>query len=59
MIPFVESLEEQLQIVDRIEEQLSICESIEKAVDTALQQAKAMRQSILKRAFQEEENHVN
>lgn len=41
------------EIVDKVEEQLSVCDSIEKTVDTALTQADAMRQSILKQAFEE------
>ncbi|WP_419092477.1 restriction endonuclease subunit S [Waltera sp.] len=41
------------EIVDKVEEQLSVCDSIEKTVDTALAQADAMRQSILKQAFEE------
>lgn len=40
------------RIVNMIEARLSVCDSIEKAVDTALQQAEAMRQSILKQAFE-------
>ena len=40
------------ETVDKIEEQLSVCNSIEKTVDTALAQADAMRQSILKQAFE-------
>ena len=39
------------ETVDKIEEQLSVCNSIEKTVDTALTQADAMRQSILKQMF--------
>lgn len=39
-------------IVMQIESRLSVCDSIEKTVDTALQQAEAMRQSILKQAFE-------
>jgi type I restriction enzyme S subunit len=31
---------------------MSVCDSIEKTVDTALQKAEAMRQSILKQAFE-------
>lgn len=46
------SLDEQERIVKQIGERLSVCDSIEKTVDTALQQAEAMRQSILKRAFE-------
>lgn len=41
------------EIVDKVEEQLSVCDSIEKTVDATLAQADAMRQSILKRAFEE------
>jgi len=43
---------EQDGIVLEIESRLSMCDSIEKTVDTALQQAEAMRQSILKQAFE-------
>ena len=46
--------EEQDLIVQEIEYRLSVCDSIEKTVDTALQQAEAMRQSILKKAFEGE-----
>ena len=46
--------EEQDLIVQEIESRLSVCDSIEKTVDTALQQAEAMRQSILKKAFEGE-----
>ena len=47
MVPY----EDQKRIVAEIEARLSVCDSIEKTVDTALQQAEAMRQSILKQAF--------
>ena len=40
------------KIVEKIEKHLPICDSIEKTVDTALQQAEALRQSILKKAFE-------
>lgn len=43
---------EQVQIIQAIESRLSVCDSIEQTVDTALQQAEAMRQSILKQAFE-------
>lgn len=49
--PFT-SFAEQQQIVQEIESRLSVCESIEQTVDTALAQADAMRQSILKQAFE-------
>lgn len=45
-------LSAQKQIVGNIESRLSVCDSIEKTVDTALQQAEAMRQSVLKQAFE-------
>lgn len=48
----IPSLEEQSNIVRQIEEQLSSCDNVEKTVDTALAQADAMRQSILKQAFE-------
>ena len=41
-------------IVAEIESRLSVCDSIQKTVDTALQQAEALRQSILKKAFEGE-----
>ena len=51
-IPFVSDRSEQTRIVEDIESKLSVCVSIEQTVDTALQQAEAMRQSILKQAFE-------
>ena len=39
-------------IVAEIESRLSVCNSIEKTIDTALQEADALRQSILKEAFE-------
>lgn len=51
---FVPTIErkQQDQIVRMIEARLSVCDSIEQTVDTALSQAEAMRQSILKKAFE-------
>ena len=51
MIP-VPDYETQEKIVYEIETKMSVCEEIERTVDEALQQAKAMRQSILKEAFE-------
>lgn len=51
-VPVV-SDEEADAVLNVIESRLSVCDSIEKTVDTALQQAEAMRQSILKKAFEE------
>ena len=48
----VPSMEKQEEIVSIIEARMSVCDSIEQTVDTALQQAEAMRQSILKDAFE-------
>ena len=50
-IPFC-SLPEQEAILNEIEARLSVCDSIEQTVDEALVRADAMRQSILKRAFE-------
>ncbi len=44
--------QQQIDINNTLEATLSVCDSIEKTVDTALQQAEAMRQSILKKAFE-------
>ena len=49
--PFT-SFAEQHMIVEAIESRLSVCDSIAQTVDAALQQAEAMRQSILKQAFE-------
>ncbi len=46
------NLEEQNNAVKEIESRLSVCDSIEKTIDTALQEAEALRQSILKQAFE-------
>ena len=43
---------DQERVVNDIREKMSVCDSIEQTVDTALQQAEAMRQSILKKAFE-------
>lgn len=48
----VPTLEEQRRIIQEIEAKISVCDSIEKTVDVTLQQAEAMRQSILKQAFE-------
>lgn len=47
----IPNVHEQLQIINTIESRLTFCDNIEKTVDTALAQADAMRQSILKQAF--------
>lgn len=50
-IPVLEK-KEQERVIEAIESRLSVCDSIEKTVDNALLQAEAMRQSILKEAFE-------
>ncbi len=49
---FVPDISVQEKIMVSVNERLSVCDSIEQTVDTALQQAEAMRQSILKQAFE-------
>lgn len=51
-IPYTADCNQQDCIISEVENRLSVCDSIEKTVDTALQQAEAMRQSILKQAFE-------
>lgn len=45
-------IDEQRQVMSEIEARISICNNIEQTVDTALQRAAALRQSILKQAFE-------
>lgn len=48
------TIPEQYNLLERIESRLSVCDSIQQTIDTSLQQAEALRQSILKRAFEGE-----
>jgi type I restriction enzyme S subunit len=48
----VPSIEEQQQIVQEIESRLSVCDKIEETINDSLKQAEALRQSILKEAFE-------
>lgn len=48
----VPGIERQAEIVSIIEARMSVCDSIEQTVNIALAQAEAMRQSILKEAFE-------
>ncbi len=52
IIPYTRSIEAREKIAFHIESHLSVCDNIEKTVDAALQQAEALRQSILKKAFE-------
>jgi type I restriction enzyme S subunit len=45
------TLKEQLQIVQEIESRLSVADKMEESIAQSLQQAEALRQSILKKAF--------
>ena len=45
-------LKEQQRIVDELESRLTVCDKIEKTINEGLQQSEALRQSILKRAFE-------
>lgn len=46
------SIQEQRAIVSEIESRLSVCDKIEESITQSLLQAEALRQSILKRAFE-------
>lgn len=46
------SIEEQNQIVQEIESRLSVCDKVEQSITESLEKAKALRQSILKKAFE-------
>lgn len=46
------TLKTQEAIIQSIEFRLSLCDSIEQSIDTSLRQAEALRQSILKQAFE-------
>ncbi len=48
------SLQEQQQIVKEIESRLSVCDQVEKTIEESLEKAEALRQSILKKAFEGE-----
>ena len=51
VVPIVSDTKAQT-IVSEINDRLSVCDSIEQTIDTSLQQAGALRQSILKQAFE-------
>lgn len=48
----IPSIPVQQKLINLVGSQLSICDSIAQAIDTSLHQAKALRQSILKQAFE-------
>jgi type I restriction enzyme S subunit len=45
-------IEEQHQIVQEIESRLSVADKLEESISASLQQAEALRQSVLKKAFE-------
>ncbi|NTS43239.1 restriction endonuclease subunit S [Flavisolibacter sp. BT320] len=51
-------LEEQQQVVQEIESRLSVCDKIEETINDSLKQAEALRQSILKKAFEGQLNNI-
>jgi len=51
-LPLPPTLTEQNLIVQEIEKRLSVADKLEESIATALQQAEALRQSILKKAFE-------
>jgi type I restriction enzyme S subunit len=51
VIPFC-SLQEQTQIVQEIESRLSVCDKMEQSINDSIEKAEALRQSILKKAFE-------
>ena len=51
-IPFTESKEKQTKMVSIIKNRLSQCDIVEKTVNQSLQQAEALRKSILKQEFE-------
>mgnify|MGYP003208659534 CR=1 FL=1 len=49
---FLPNIPEQYSLLKKIESRLSVCDNIEQTIDTSLQQAEALRQSILKQEFE-------
>lgn len=49
---FLPNIPEQYSLLKKIESRLSVCDNIEQTIDTSLQQAEVLRQSILKQAFE-------
>ena len=48
---FIPSAQEQKQIVQEIESRLSVCDNLEQSIKESLEKSEALRQSILKKAF--------
>ena len=52
LFPF-SSKEEQNQVVQEIESRLSVCDKVEQSITESLEKVQALRQSILKKAFED------
>lgn len=52
IIPLPPTIEEQAQIVQEIESRLSVCDKMEQSITESIGKAEALRQSILKKAFE-------
>ncbi|WP_346864332.1 restriction endonuclease subunit S [uncultured Draconibacterium sp.] len=52
IIPIPPTIAEQTQIVQEIESRLSVCDKVEQSISESLIKAEALRQSILKKAFE-------
>jgi type I restriction enzyme S subunit len=52
LIPLPPTIEEQTQIVQEIERRLSVCDKMEQSITESIAKAEALRQSILKKAFE-------
>lgn len=52
LISIPSNIEDQMNVVQEIESRLSVCDKIEESIEQGLQQAEALRQSILKKAFE-------
>ena len=50
-IPFC-NVDEQRKVIQEIESRLSVCDKLEESITESLEKAKALRQSILKKAFE-------
>ena len=51
VIPYC-SIEEQAELIKIVDEKMSVCDRIKQVINQSLQQAEALRQSILKQAFE-------
>lgn len=51
VVPYCDRVEQD-EVVKEIESRMSVCDGIERTIDLSLQQAEALRQSILKKAFE-------